>query len=305
MLSLLLPATLVALLAGGLIIASVIGVFSLLVPFILLKIVVAPVPPLRRACTEVMLAISKWFPAFNRLVYRLFYPVNWDVQVQGRIDPSRSYLVISNHQSIIDILLMYHLFEHRAAPLVYFLKRELLWMPIIGVACWAMDFPFMRRSKNPDLRSQDMEATRKFCERFRRQPITAVNFAEGTRFSEAKRTGKQSPFRHLLRPKSAGLAYTLNAMGDQFGGIIDVTIAYRPSRHPVVWSFLTGEQNELAVHIDVLPVPQELLGGDYLDDAAFRARFQDWVNALWSRKDARLDRMIGRRPQAAPRPRTT
>ena len=30
----------------------------------------------------------------------------------------------------------------------------------------------------------------------------------------------------------------LNAMGEQFAGVIDVTIAYRPTRFPLVWSFL-------------------------------------------------------------------
>ena len=31
--------------------------------------------------------------------------------------------------------------------------------------------------------------------------------------------------------------------------------------------------------------------GDYEADAEFRARFQAWVNALWSRKDARIERL--------------
>ncbi|HUS25151.1 MAG TPA: acetyltransferase [Candidatus Binatia bacterium] len=304
MLSLLLPPTLVALLSGAAIIGGVLLTFACLSPFILIKIVFAQVPPVRRACTEVLFAIARQWAAGNRGLYRLFYPVAWDVQLHGTLDPGRSYLVIANHQSIIDILLVYDQFHRRTPPLVYFLKRELLWMPVIGAACWAMDFPFMRRSKDPGLRSQDLETTRGFCERFRRQPITVVNFAEGTRFSQAKRRARGSPYRHLLRPKSAGLAYTLSAMGEQFGGIVDVTIAYRPSRYPVAWSFLLGEQNELAIHIDVVPVPAELLGGDYLDDSTFRARFQDWVNALWARKDARLERMIGR-PAAAARARTT
>jgi hypothetical protein len=108
----------------------------------------------------------------------------------------------------------------------------------------------------------------------------------------------------MLRPKAAGLAFTLDAMGEQFAGIVDVTIAYRPSKHPVLWSFLIGEQTELAIHIEVLPVPAELMGGDYAGDRAFRERFQNWLNGLWRRKDARLERLINR-PAAAARPRTT
>ena len=310
MLSLLLPPSLAGLIAGAVLIASTIAAFLILVPFILLKLLV-PIAAFRRACTEVLFFIARQWATFNHAFYRLMYPVAWEIDLRGTLDPNRSYLLVCNHQSIIDILLLFDQFHRRTPPLVFFLKRELLWVPVIGLACWAMDFPFMRRhtreeiARNPQLRSDDLKTTRAFCERFRDQPITVVNFAEGTRFSEAKRAAQPSPHRHLLRPKSAGLAFTLAAMGEQFDGIIDVTIAYRPSRHPYVWSFLIGEQSDLAIHIDVRPVPEGLLAGDYQDDAEFRARFQTWVNALWTRKDARLEQMIGRRPAAAPRARTT
>ncbi len=124
-----------------------------------------------------------------------------------------------------------------------------------------------------------------------------VNFVEGTRFSEAKRAETNSPFRHLLRPKSAGISFALNAMGEQFAGLIDVTIAYQPTTKNLLWSFLRGEQSHLAMHVDVRPIPQDLIAGDYQGDPEFRARFQDWLNELWARKDARLDRMQpGERP---------
>ena len=300
MLSLLLPPTLVGLLAGAVLILAVAAAGILFIPFTLLKALV-PIPGFRRACTEVMFAIARQWAAFNRVVYRLMYPVAWEIEVHGEFDPHASYLLIGNHQSWIDILLTFDQFSNRTPPLCFFLKRELLWMPVIGWSCWGMDFPFMsRRSQR-----EDLAATRRFCERYRDHPVTVVNFAEGTRFSEEKRLQKRSPYRHLLRPKGGGLAFTLNAMGDQFAGIIDVTIAYRPTRHAPLWSFLIGEQADLAIHIDVLPVPQELIGGDYTGDKAFRERFQNWLNGLWQRKDARLERMINRRPAAAAKPTTT
>lgn len=300
MLSVLLPPSLVGLVAGAVLILSTVGAFTLFIPFILLKLLV-PLPGFRRACTDVMFAIARQWAAFNHVVYRLLYPVAWEIDLRGALDPARSYLLVSNHQSIIDILLVFDQFSHRTPPLCFFLKRELLWMPVIGAACWAMDFPFMHRSGL----AGDVETTRRFCARFRDRPVTVVNFAEGTRFSEEKRLGKRSPYRHLLRPKAAGLAYTLDAMGEQFAGLIDVTIAYRPTRHPLVWSFLIGEQTDLAIRIDVLPVPAELVAGDYTRDRAFRERFQQWLNALWQRKDARLEAMVTRRPAGAARPRTT
>ena len=299
MLSLLLPPTLVGLLAGAALILGTAVAGTLMIPFILLKVLV-PIAGFRRACTDVMFAIARQWPAFNRLVYRLMYPIAWDIEVHGTLDPHRSYLLVGNHQSIIDILLVFDQFSHRTPPLCFFLKRELKWMPVIGWACWGMDYPFMNRTGL----ASDLDTTRRFCERFRDRPVTVTNFAEGTRFSEEKRVSKRSPYRHLLRPKAAGLAFTLDAMGEQFAGIIDVTLAYRPSKHPIAWSFLVGEQTELAIHIDVLPVPAELMGGNYTGDKAFRERFHGWLNGLWRRKDARLDRLINR-PAAAARPRMT
>lgn len=300
MLSVLLPPSLVGLLAGAILMLSTLTAFLLFTPFIAMKLLV-PVPAFRRACTEVLFWIARQWSAFNHVVYRLLYPVAWEIDVRGTLDPNASYLLIGNHQSWIDILLTFDQFHARTPPLCFFLKRELMWMPVIGAACWAMDFPFMSRRNQ----RTDLEATRRFCERFRDQPVTVVNFAEGTRFTEAKRLARGSPYRHLLRPKATGLAFTLEAMGEQFAGLIDVTIAYRPTRYPILWSFLIGEQTDLAIHIDVLPVPADLMGGNYAEDRAFRERFHAWLNGLWQRKDARLERMISRRPAAAARPRTT
>ncbi len=300
MLSVLLPPTLVGILAGALLILSVTTAGLLFIPFILLKVLV-PLPAFRRACTEGLFAIARQWAAFNHLVYRITYPLAWEIDVHGALDPKRSYLLIGNHQSWIDILLVFDQFTRRTPPLIFFLKRELLWVPVIGWSCWGMDMPFMSRRSH----RTDLATTRRFCERYRDHPVTAVNFAEGTRFTEAKRAQRSSPYRHLLRPKAAGMAFTLDAMGDQFAGVIDVTFAYRPSKHAPLWSFLIGEQNDLAVRIEVLPVPAELIGGDYTADPAFRERFQTWLNARWVLKDAWLDRMISRPPAAAPKPRLT
>jgi 1-acyl-sn-glycerol-3-phosphate acyltransferase len=304
----LLPPTLLGLIAGAVLIAGMVGAFLLFIPLMVLKALL-PVPALRRACTELMFAIVRQWGAYNRLACRVLYPVQWDVEVRGGFVPGASYLLVCNHQSWIDILLLVEQLARRMPPLCFFLKRELLWVPIIGLACWAMDFPFMKRhtreelARDPSLRDEDLKTTRAFCERFRTQPVTVVNFAEGTRFSEAKRIARRSPYRYLLRPKAAGVSFTLDAMGDQIAGIVDVTIAYRPTRYTPLWSFLIGEQTALAIRVDVLPVPEDLLHGDYQNDAAFRARFQDWLNALWARKDARLERMISGRPAGAPRAR--
>src|SRR3546814_15219861 len=81
---------------------------------------------------------------------------------------------------------------------------QLLYVQVIGMACWAMDFPFMRRytkaqlEARPELKGQDVEATRRACEVYKHEPVTVINFLEGTRFSEAKRiTNKRSEERRV------------------------------------------------------------------------------------------------------------
>lgn len=306
MISPLLPPTLVGLLGFALLLASMIASFLLLLPFALIKLAV-PYAPLQRACTEGMFGVVRLWGDFNAFICRVLYPLQWEIEINGRLDPARSYLLLSNHQSWIDILLLVHVFRHRVPPVCFFLKRELIWVPIIGFACWAMDFPFMKRhsreavARNPALALEDLAATRAACEKFREHPATVINFAEGTRGSAAKRAQKRSPYRHLLRPKAAGMAYALEAMGEQFAGVIDVTIGYRPTRAVPLWSFLAGEQNQLAIRVDVLPVPAELLHGDYRNDPEYRARIQNWINTRWEKKDAWLDKWLAG-PEPAIRP---
>lgn len=308
MISLLLPPPLTAAIVFVVMIAIITALVLALLPFALLKALV-PIPAFQRACSDLVVAIAERWGALNTVVYRMFYPVSWDIDIRGTLEPNRSYLVICNHQSWIDIVLLVHAFRGRLPFPRFFLKRELLWTPAIGLACWALEMPFMKRhsretlEKHPELKGEDLETTRRACQKYRERPVTVVNFVEGTRFTEAKRAARRSPYRHLLPPKAAGLSFALNVMGDQFAGIVNVTIAYRPTTHKVVWSFLTGEQNHLALHAEVQPLPQELLTGDYQTDAEFRARFQTWINALWMKKDQQLDRMLAAQNTSV-RPRT-
>jgi 1-acyl-sn-glycerol-3-phosphate acyltransferase len=308
MLAALLPAPIAGLLNGALIIAALILWGGLINVLALFKLIL-PFKAARDASRQIAVVFAQNFAASVRLISRVMHAPAWEVDWRGELDPRKSYLLVSNHQSWVDILILFDLF-HRRVPLPrFFLKRELMWAPIIGAGCWALDFPFMKRhsreavAANPALRNEDLIATRRACEIFKSEPVTVVNFAEGTRFTESKRLARESPFRHLLRPKSAGLSFTLNAMGEQFAGLIDVTFAYRPTQDKsILWSWLCGEQNQLAIHVDLLAIPPDLMHGDYDSDPEFRARFQEWINTLWSRKDARLDAMLARPPIAARKP---
>ncbi|OGB01741.1 MAG: acyltransferase [Burkholderiales bacterium RIFCSPHIGHO2_12_FULL_69_20] len=232
----------------------------------------------------------------------------WDVQGLDDLRYRGWYLVNCNHQSWVDIFVLQHLLNRRIPLLKFFLKQQLIWVPVIGLAWWALDFPFMRRhsaaalQKHPELRQQDRETTRRACEKFALVPTSVMNFAEGTRFTKTKHQAQASPYRHLLKPKAGALALALNAMGEKFHSLVDVTIVY-PCGAPSFWGFLCGRTAQVTVRVQRLPIEPEFCTGDYDQDAAFRTRFQDWLARLWSDKDRQIDTLLaGRAASAADRP---
>jgi len=263
-------------------------------PLAIVKLLV-PGASARLRVTQLIVAVGAgpWV-ATNHALFLLLHGRTTARVFEESFDPERSWLLISNHQSWADILILFDAFWRRTPFPRFFLKRQLIWLPLVGFVCWALDMPFMNRNskeaiaRNPALKNRDLETTRAFCEKYKRLPITVINFPEGTRCTEAKRIGRRSPFAHLLRPKSGGLAFAMNAMGDQFAGIIDVTIDYVPTRRKPSWSFLCGEQTAARLIARPLPIPPELKAGDYQEDAEFRMRFQRWVNGIWEEKDRRM-----------------
>ncbi len=200
-------------------------------------------------------------------------------------------MVLANHQSWVDILVLQKVFNHKAPFLKFFLKKELIYVPVIGLCWWALDFPFMQRltakqlAEKPELKGTDIATTRKACEKFRYKPVSVMNFLEGTRFTPHKHDKQQSPFTHLLKPKAGGISFVLNAMGEHLHKLLDVTICY-PKGIPTFWDYISGKVQDIKVRVRVLPIDPNLIG-DY-EDPVFRQRFQSWVNQLWLDKDVLL-----------------
>ena len=75
-------------------------------------------------------------------------------------------------------------------------------------------------------------------------------------------------------------------MGEQMTSILDVTIVY-PQGVVSFWDMLCGRLQDVIVRVREIPVTEELQG-DYFNDDAYRAWFQEWLNELWFEKDARI-----------------
>ncbi len=228
---------------------------------------------------------------FNNLNLRVLNPARWRVEGLKGLRRDRWYMVVANHQSWVDILVLQKVFNGRIPFLKFFLKKELFWVPFLGLAWWALDYPFLERSSNA---RKDLAMIRRAAERFRVVPVSVMNFVEGTRFTPEKHQRQRSPYHHLLKPKAGGLTFILTAMGRRFHSILDVTIAY-PGGCPTLWGFLCGEVPEVVVKVREVPVTEELLG-DFGSDKAFRRAFMTWLKELWAEKDREMGEMRSASP---------
>jgi 1-acyl-sn-glycerol-3-phosphate acyltransferase len=261
----------------------------------LLKLLL-PFAPIQRALRFAMHWIAETWISINSFWMDLVQPTRWDVQGRDLVDMQHSYLVSSNHQSWADILALQYQLNRRMPILKFFLKQELIWVPVIGLCWWALEFPFMKRyskeylRKNPHKQGQDLATTRKACERYKTNPVSVFNFLEGTRFTPAKHAQQQSPYRHLLKPKAGGIAFVLDAMGEQLESMIDVTLHY-PDGRPSFWDLLCGRITQVVMRVHKHSIPAEFIGQNYDQDDAYRQAFQQWVNQLWEAKDAELEQL--------------
>ena len=257
-----------------------------------------PFAAVRRACNAALTGLAESWIGANSAMMGWFLPTRFDVQAPTGLRADGHYLVLANHQSWVDILVLQKVFNRRIPLLRFFLKRQLFWVPVLGLAWWALDFPFMGRythrqvARNPELGRRDMEATRRACMKFRNMPVSIMNFVEGTRFTADKHARQDSPYRHLLKPRSGGVAFVMSAMGEGLQALLDVTIAY-PGGRPTMFDLMAGRVPEVRVLVRERPVPSELAAGDYQHDRPFRARFQQWMNGLWEQKDADMVRLLG------------
>jgi 1-acyl-sn-glycerol-3-phosphate acyltransferase len=267
-----------------------------------------PFDAARRVLDPALNGVAALWMTMNSGWMALTQPTAWDVRGVDALPYRGWYMVICNHRSWADIFVLQHVFNRRIPMLKFFLKRELIWVPVMGLAWWALDFPFMKRhsesylAKHPEKRLEDVETTRRACRKFALVPTSVMNFVEGTRFTPAKHDAQRSPYAHLLKPKAGGLALALDALGDRFDSLLDVTIVY-PDGTPTFWSFLRGDVRRVVVDVERRPIPAEVRDGDYLVDPEFRARTQRWLHGVWTEKDARIGAVLAgaRAPGAAMR----
>ncbi len=284
----------------GTLFALVLGLSTIIHCSVLYVFALARVVPSLRVkvgLNRIMNGIAGSWVSTNSACIRVLHRPRWRLSGLEGLDRKRWYLITANHQSWGDILIMQRIFFGKIPTLKFFLKQRLIWVPVIGLAWWALDFPFMKRysrtylEKNPHLKGKDLEATQRACEKFKHMPTSIINFAEGTRFTTQKHQQQQSPYRRLLKPRAGGLAFALGAMQGRIDEVLDVTIYY-PQGAPTFWGFMCGAAAEVIVEVKKMPASDLEGYADYYNNEQAQNTFQQAVSQLWQQKDDRLSQLI-------------
>ncbi|QJP06383.1 acyltransferase [Pseudomonas multiresinivorans] len=287
---------LAGIIAGLLLLLNTLILIGPMLLIALLKLIV-PGQAAKDACSRGVMWIAETWAEIDKAIFALLTPTVWDIRGSAQLRGDTSYLVISNHQSWVDIPALVQAFNRKTPYFKFFLKKELIWVPFLGLAFWALDYPFMKRyskaflEKHPELKGKDLEITKAACEKFKRMPVTVVNYLEGTRFTPVKQAKQQSPYQNLLRPKAGGVAFVLAALGEQLDTLLDVTLVYPKGPRPGFWDLLCGRVPRVIVDIQAREIDPALWQGDYENDPEFRQYVQNWVSQLWEQKDQRIEQL--------------
>ena len=252
-----------------------------------------PMESWKRLCTKLIINIGEYWIYCNGLWIQALHRPRWNVEGFEELDSSNWYLAVANHQSWADIFVLQGITNRKIPMLKFFMKHVLIWVPVIGLAWWALDMPFLKRytkeeiQKNPDLRGKDIKAMEKSFERYSRYPVSIFSFAEGTRFTKEKKDNQLSQFEYLLNPKIGGIGLTLTTM-PYIKLLLDFTIHYEDERRSF-WDFLCGRMSKADVRVRQINIPDNLLCKNYEDDPIFRENLKEWVYDIWSDKEKYLE----------------
>lgn len=263
---------------------------------------VLPVKPVLKLLDSLYQFIFWTWAHFLSFEIALTNKTKWDIAGLDQVKVKGACMIISNHLSWADIVMLIVLYRGRIPITKFFLKHSLIYIPIIGQVCFALGMPFLRRYtrseilKNPKLKTKDLDATRKACLSVIEHPTTLVNFVEGTRFTKAKAKAQKSPYQNLMPPKAASLAVALGIIGPKLDCILNTTLQYPKNDGGKVFiDLLKGRLHEVIARVEVIPAEtiQNELTGDYMTDKQFKRRFTQKLRELWQAKDEQIAQLLG------------
>ena len=270
-------------------------VFIPVVFFSILKLII-PIKNIKYHCTTAVQALVSFWVSFAILITKLFSPTEIEFEQNAELNRKNSYLIISNHKSWLDTLVLMLAFHKKIPFPKFFMKFQMFFVPVIGIVCWALEFPAMKRyskeyiAKHPEKKGKDIEMTKEYCKSLSDRPTTIVNFVEGTRNTKEK--AKSSDFKNLLNPKAGGIAVILKSLSGKMTGILNTTIVYE-NPNQTLWNFMIRKTKKIKVKVDFIPIT-DVPTGDYFNSATDKKTFQNWLNSLWLKNDKYIQQKLNK-----------
>lgn len=238
-----------------------------IIPLFLVAMVklLIPIEGVRKICYLLMTHIYTLAAAADSFMLRYF--ANIDIEVTGLNNVNRNswYLIIANHQTWSDAIVMQTVFNRKMPVLKFIVKQQIIFVPFVGLVCWAFDFPIVKRysktylQKHPERKDHDKQQLKEACHKFTKSPSSIMNFVEGTRFTSAKHKRQNSPYQHLLTPKPKGMAVTLEVLKSHLTKILNTTIVYDiPITDLTFLDFLGGKCKKIVVIVEEIN-PSQIL----------------------------------------------
>lgn len=236
--------------------------------------------PQARNLTTAMNSIYRRAVAFDDWCLKRIARVRWELP-ELPLDAEQTCLVLCNHRSWCDVLVVQSLIAKRGPVITFLTKRELAFVPVFGIIVWAFRFPLLkRRASGSQSEAARREADRQrilaACAAVRQAPAAILTFAEGTRFSSEKHRLTRSPYRHLLPPRPGGFSAIYDSLADTGALVVDLTLDY--DGEVTFWRFLAG----------VASVSATATVWDWAE-LAERDR-SAWLRQRWQVKDRQLAR---------------
>jgi len=245
-----------------------------LVIFAILNLI--PIASFQQLCYRCTAVFYRLAAGGNTLWLTQVLRIDFHIHGQRPGVTARPLIVVSNHRSWFDILLLQAVVVPGGPILKFLIKSTLIYVPVVGWICLALRFPRLTRGGSLSQNRKDFKAVSQVAQQTNSQADALLNFAEGTRFTEEKRDLQKSPYKFLLAPKSGGFKTMLNTMSN--ARVLDVTLGY-PADGDDFWSCLSGSVRRIEVWLEYT-------------DAGELANSKKWLEARWHEKEQRLQNLL-------------
>jgi 1-acyl-sn-glycerol-3-phosphate acyltransferase len=252
----------------------------LLTPITLLRLAI---PRAGRSCHYISVSIYRSAVRANTWWLQNVIGVAWNCPSLP-LDRDSSAVVICNHRSWCDVLLAQDILTNQG-PIVKFLaKRELAFVPILGLIIFAFNFPLLKRRTKPGVsdatrRTADQARVTRAALQLLHEPAAILIFVEGTRYTDEKNRASGQDFLALLPPRVGGFAAVVAVLRESEARVIDVTLHFNP--HVSFWQFIGGVHTKILIEAQsyaIAEIPRDITA---------------WLQERWRLKDAALTKNQG------------